>query len=346
MKQNIIIDSAIPFIKGVFDKVADVTYLPSWQMDSNAVRNADALIVRTRTRCNANLLDNTAVRYIFTATIGIDHIDTDYCTSHGIKWKNAAGCNASSVAQYIGSVLSLWAKRGNMPLIGKTIGIIGHGHVGKEVEILARMAGMNIMLNDPPLCDAGYSGYFSFDDIAEKADVLTFHTPLTFTGKYATYHLLNKGNISKLKRRPLIINAARGGVLDEHALLSVIDSGIVDCCAIDCWENEPSINTALLSEAFVATPHIAGYSADGKYNATKLTIEAVAECLNLKPEPGDTLPPKTVVATDMEHLPQLLLESYPIEADSDILKRYPEKFETFRNGYPYRREIEIKLLGK
>lgn len=341
MKPKIVIDNAIPYIRGVFDKVADVAYLPASNIDNCAVKDADALIVRTRTKCNAALLDGSAVRHIFTATIGYDHIDTAYCASHGIVWQNAPGCNASAVAQYVGSALSLLPMLKNENLIGKTIGIVGHGHVGKQVEKIAKMLGMKVLLNDPPLSDSGIPGYCSFDEIAANADVITFHTPLTFTGWYATYHLLDAYNVAKLRRKPLIINAARGGVVNEQVLLAALDMGIVSACVIDCWENEPRINRELLAEALIGTPHIAGYSADGKFNATRMAIDAVAEWFNLRPDEGDALPPRQIVRATVESLPQILLSSYPICDDSERLKSDPECFEAFRNRYNYRREIAI-----
>ena len=358
MKPRIIIDANIPYIRGAFDDVADVEYLVAKDITHDKAMNADALIVRTRTRCNAELLDGTRVKMIATATIGIDHIDTDYCDTHGIQWTNAPGCNAESVAQWVGSALAVWANKYNCSLIGKTIGIVGHGHVGKRVERLAQKLGMKVLLNDPPLALEHPDRYVDLHTIARECDVITFHTPLTREGKFATYHLFNAQCITnglepwrkmhnaqlpnKLPR--LIINAARGGIINENALLDTLHhapySLLLDF-AIDCWDGEPETNTELRTKALIATPHIAGYSADGKYNASQQVIEAVAKTLNIIPNTIEGLSEKKTTDKEGDELKDELLNNYNILADSDALKSEPHKFEHFRSNYPIRRELYI-----
>ena len=371
MKPKIIIDANIPYIRGAFDNVAEVEYLVAKEITHEKVMEADALIVRTRTHCNAELLDNSKVKFIATATIGIDHIDTEYCDTHGIKWTNAPGCNAESVAQWVGSALAVWANEHNCSLVGKTIGIVGHGHVGKRVERLAHKLGMKVLLNDPPLAIDNPNKYVDLHTIASECNIVTFHTPLTKEGEFATYHLADKEffeiinkrlelhteNISShteftehtesvLLHSPLIINAARGGIINENALLSHLSQLStfkfqLSNIAIDCWEGEPETNDELRNRALIATPHIAGYSADGKYNASQQVIEAVAKFFGLQPEAIDGLPPKKTTNATNDELKDLLLNNYNILADSNALKAEPEKFEYFRSNYPVRREISL-----
>ena len=354
MKPKIIIDANIPYIRGAFDKVAEVEHLTAKEITPKKVKSADALIIRTRTLCNADLLEDSQVKFIATATIGTDHIDTDYCDAHNITWINAPGCNAESVAQWVGSVLAVWSNKHNCSLSGKTIGIIGHGHVGKRVERLAHLLGMNVLLNDPPLAINNPEQYVDLQTIARQCDIITFHTPLTKEGKFATLGLGGKEFFEQLKKDTLIINAARGGIINEKALLSYINntktnnssfliphSSFIDF-AIDCWEGEPETNTELRNQALIATPHIAGYSADGKLNATQQVVKAVANFFNIQPEAIEGLPPKTTTTATGNTLKDQLLHNYNILTDSDALKAEPHKFEHFRSNYPVRRELKIE----
>ena len=358
MKPKIIIDANIPYIQGTFDKVAEVEYLTAKEITPQKVKSADALIIRTRTICNADLLDSSNVKFIATATIGTDHIDTDYCNAHNIAWTNAPGCNAESVAQWVGSVLAVWSNKHNCSMSGKTIGIVGHGHVGKRVERLARLLGMNVLLNDPPLAINNPEQYVDLQTIARQCDVITFHTPLTHTGQFATYHLADEDFFRILHERPintpsLIINAARGGIINEKTLLSYINNtktnnssfliphlSFIDY-AIDCWEGEPETNPELRKQALIATPHIAGYSADGKLNATQQVVQAVADFFNIQPKTIEGLPLKSTTTATGNTLKDQLLHNYNILADSDALKSEPHKFEHFRSNYPVRRELNI-----
>ena len=352
MKPKIIIDANIPYIRGAFDDVAEVEYLVAKDITHDKAMNADALIVRTRTRCNAELLDGTCVKMIATATIGIDHIDTEYCDTHGIQWTNAPGCNAESVAQWIGSALAVWANKHNCSLVGKTIGIVGHGHVGKRVERLAHKLGMNVLLNDPPLALENPDKYVDLHTIARECDVITFHTPLTREGKFATYHLADEEFFKTLQENnpnntpSLIINAARGGIINENALLSHLSqlstfNFQLSNIAIDCWDGEPETNSELRQRALIATPHIAGYSADGKLNATQQVVQAVAIALNITPNTIEGLSEKKTTNKEGDELKDELLNNYNILADSDALKAEPEKFEHFRSNYPVRRELNL-----
>lgn len=328
---NIIIEDKIPFIKGVLDSVANVTYLPAGRIDSQAVRNADALIVRTRNKCDRTLLQGSRCRFIASATIGLDHVDLDYCSSAGITVVNAPGCNAPAVAQYVlSSVIRLCPDFKSM-----TIGIIGVGHIGSIVNRWAQGLGMKTLLNDPPrqLREPGLP-FVTLETIIREADIITVHTPLTEVSPFPTRHLITDSFIHELGKTPVIINAARGPIVNTQALVRGILSGKVSKTVIDCWENESDIDRRLLRIADIATPHIAGYSLEGKIRATRMVVEALTEFFSLPPVKWDAdLPqtPRYVTARS-------IIDSYNPFVDSQALKAVPSLFETLRNDYDYRHE--------
>lgn len=322
---KVIVDNKIPYIKEAINRIADeVVFLPGADFTKEAVKDADALIVRTRTRCNRELLEGTQVKFIATATIGYDHIDTEYCREAGITWTNCPGCNAGSVEQYVRSVLGLLQRKKGLDLKNATIGIVGVGHVGSRVARTAKLLGMRVLLNDPPRADKGESGFVDLATIARECDVITFHTPLIQEGIYRTYHLVDKDFLFSLKRAPYLINSSRGEVVDTASLLASLAAGKVKDVVIDTWENEPRISRDLLEAAFLATPHIAGYSADGKANATRMSLEALCRFFGMEVE-FEIIPPEGP-------------SDYDPTRDSEWLKADPEKFEWFRGNYPIRRE--------
>jgi erythronate-4-phosphate dehydrogenase len=329
----IVIDRHIPFIEGLFEPYADVTYLDGDSIDANAVRNADALITRTRTRVDSNLLEGSRVKIVATATIGTDHIDKQWCADHGIEVVNAPGCNAPAVAQYVFASLQAVVNR---PLPQHTIAIIGVGHIGRIVEQWARAMNMRVMLYDPPRQRAeGGDCWSTLDDIARRADIITVHTPMTREGEDATYHLIGEELLGKLKRYPIIINAARGPIVDTQALCRALAEGKVKEAIIDCWENEPHISAELLERAAVATPHIAGYSIEGKIRATAAAVDAVSRALSL---PEIHVPGTPVVGVPSQVTPAKVAHSYDPMVDTQALRNNPELFEALRNHYDYRHE--------
>lgn len=333
MRPAIIIEDRIPFIKGVLEPFADVTYLPSDAIDAKAMENADALITRTRTRCDASLLEGSRCRFIATATIGTDHIDLDYCRARNITVCNAPGCNAPGVGQYV--VRALLEMYGAQQLRGLTLGVVGVGNVGKIVDRWARGLGMQTLLCDPPRADReGGDGFVDLGEIYDRADVVTFHTPLTRSGKHPAYHLFDEAAVTQLKRKPLIINAARGAVVDNTVLTEALERGAVSGAVIDCWENEPDIDRNLLSRCNIATPHIAGYSREGKIRATIMAVEALCRHFGL-PQPRWAENPQNVPVTVT---PESVIASYDIMADSRALKNDPSSFESLRNNYNFRSE--------
>lgn len=330
---KIIVDDKIPYIRGAVAAIADeAVYLPGAAITAADVRDADALIVRTRTRCDEALLGGSRVRFVATATIGHDHLDTDYLDRAGIAWTNCPGCNAASVAQYVRSSLLLIARDFGLCLRAATIGVVGCGHVGSLVAAAARELGMRVLVCDPPL---GRPGFVSLDVLEREADVITFHVPLATAGPHATYHLADSAFFGRLRRRPFIINSSRGAVVDCVALGAALDGGSVRQAVIDTWEGEPAVDRRLLDKVYIGTPHIAGYSADGKVNADNMSIAALCRFFGLTPPP-EILPPP--LPADFVYTGDPLQLYNPL-TDSAALKASPESFERLRGDYPLRREV-------
>ena len=336
---KVIVDNKIPYIAGEIEKIADkVVYLPGDAFTKEEVKEADALVVRTRTHCNRDLLEGSQVKFIVTATIGFDHIDTEYCHEAGISWTNCPGCNAGSVEQYIHSVFLLLKREKGLKLEETTLGIVGVGHVGSRVKRMAESLGMKVLLNDPPRADKGEKGFVDLRTIASESDVITFHTPLIKEGIYRTYHLVDKDFLFSLKRNPVIINSSRGEVVDTASLLIALSAGKVKDAVIDTWEYEPVISRELMEVAFLATPHIAGYSADGKANATRMSLEALARFFGVEAD-FCVMPPEYSGIQFSDDAEEAYLQAYNPTRDSEWLKKCPEKFEWFRGSYPLRREM-------
>lgn len=314
----IIIDKGIPFLDGVFGSDIEVLYLAPEDITADVVREADALFVRTRTRIDKELLAGSKVRFVATATIGFDHIDQDYCREAGIHWVSCPGCNAQAVCDYVEEVISSIKSEES----ALTIGIVGYGHVGKLVAQMAERNGYRVLLSDPPL---GIG--MSLKELAPQCDVLTFHTPLTHEGKHATYHLCNADILPLCKHNTLIINAARGGVVDEQALMDNLkgENGKVQA-VIDCWENEPQLNHELLELVDLASFHIAGYSIQGKMNASEMCLRAFCEFFSLP-----------ILSINKKAVP-LQGDSAPgwLKRISNQLKAMPEQFEQLRKQYKLR----------
>lgn len=344
---KVVVDNKIPFINEAIEKIADeVIYSSGSNFTPTLVKDADALIIRTRTYCNRALLKGSKVRFIATATIGFDHIDTEYCREAGIEWTNAPGCNSASVAQYLQSSLLLLQQLKGKNLSELTLGVIGVGNVGSKVIKVARELGMRVLQNDLPREDIeGSTEYSSLQTLAERCDILTFHTPLYKEGKYKTYHLVDAAFFQSLKRRPVIINTSRGEVIETQALLNALETGTISDAIIDVWENEPNINPTLLNKVFLGTPHIAGYSADGKANATRMSLDALCHFFKLKADYLITPPqpenPTIIAASTAE----AYLQMYEPRKDSEALKSHPELFEKLRGDYPLRREKESYQIG-
>ena len=352
-KVKIVADDKIPFLKGVLEPFAEIKYLPGKDITKDEIIDTDALIIRTRTKCNAELLEATNVKFIATATIGIDHIDTDYCEKNNIKWVNAPGCNSSSVMQYVTSALLTVAEKEKFNLKEKTIGIVGVGNVGSKVQRMAEIIGMNVLLNDPPRArKEGGSQFVDMETIMEKSDIITFHVPLIKEGKDKTYHLANEKFFEKLKNNPFIINSSRGEVVKTLAIKNAIREGNVNSVVIDVWENEPNIDLELLDLVDFGTPHIAGYSADGKANGTAASVNKLNEFFHLGlqsdwypenipiPPDGNEIYIDCDNMSEQEILFEAVSKTYSIAYDDKILKISPATFEIQRGDYRLRREFD------
>ena len=349
---KIIADNAIPFLRGVFEPFAQVTYLPGAAIAQADLKDTDALIIRTRTKCNAKLLAGTGVRIIASATIGMDHVNTAECEKLGIRCVNAPGCNASSVAQYIVSILTADAVETGRPLAGRTLGIVGVGHVGKKVAAAAEALGMRVLRNDPPRARAeGPDGFAELDRILAESDFITMHTPLNREHPDGTYHLANEDFFLKAAKKPFFINASRGLVTDQNALKCALITGRIRGAALDVWEDEPDINRELLDMVKIATPHIAGYSADGKANGTSMSVRAVAKFFGIDSladfSPEGVPAPDPAVLTVSESCPveSAILSVYDVRRDDAALRSAPENFESLRAHYPVRREFPAYRIG-
>jgi erythronate-4-phosphate dehydrogenase len=347
---KIIADKKIPFLKGVLEPFADIEYHNGSEISKEVIHDADALIVRTRTKCDEALLGGTKVKFIATATIGFDHIDIDYCKRSGIRWTNAPGCNSGSVMQYITFVLLYYAREKSIDLMDRVLGVIGVGNVGRKIVRLAEILDMQVVLNDPPRERIeGPCGFVSLGGILREADIISLHVPLALTGTDKTFHLVDERFLDKMNPGTLLINSSRGEVIDSEKLKQFLISGKPESVVLDVWENEPRIDPELLDKAFYGTPHIAGYSSDGKANGTKMSVQALSRYFNLgidEWEP-DNMPEPNVndlycnglnksfqaIATD------LVFQCYDFLQDEKELKKDPAKFEWIRGNYPIRREF-------
>ncbi len=347
---KIIADDKIPYLKGVLEPYAEVSYKPGTQISNDTLHDVDALLVRTRTRCNGDLLSGTGVRFIGTATIGYDHIDTSYCALNNIYWTNAPGCNSSSVQQYVAAALLKIADRYDFDLEKKTLGIIGVGNVGSKVERFAKAIGIKVLLNDPPRArKEGSKGFCDLPVLLRHADIVTVHVPLNMEGHDRTYHLFNDTVFSGMKQGAWFINSSRGEVAATPALKNALKSGKLGGTVLDVWENEPDIDTDLLADAFLSTPHIAGYSADGKANGTSMVVNALCRFFDLPLKdwyPADVPPPHAGLIkinagrkSDQEIISEAVMHTYDIDDDSRSLKRSSSDFEKLRGAYRIRREF-------
>ena len=327
---KIVIDSAIPFISGILEPFAEVVYVAGDDFTPQIVADADGLIIRTRTRCCRELLEGSKVQFIATATIGFDHIDMEYCRSHGIKVTTAAGCNARGVLQWVAAVLVMLSKREGFAPHQRTLGIVGVGNVGKLVKHYAESWGFKVLCCDPPRQQREKLDFLQLEQLLPQVDIVTLHTPLDSS----TRGMIDSKMLSLLHDNAVVINASRGEVVCSSALL---ERNIT--CALDVWESEPNIDTQLLERAIVATPHIAGYSLQGKANATAMSVGALADHFQLPlkgwypPQCSPTIP----MEIDWQELCQTIDSYCNLENESAPLKN-GGNFESLRNSYHYREE--------
>ena len=342
---KIVADIDVPFLKGVFEPYGEVFYKKGVEICADDVKDSDALILRTRTKCNAELLDGSAVKVIATATIGTDHVDFDYCNSHGIQVHNAAGCNAGGVMQYVFSALYGIAARKGIKIDGGTFGIIGVGNVGKKVEQMARHLGFNVLRCDPPRAEAeGPEGFCSLDYLLENSQIVTMHVPL----EESTRKMADQAFFALMQPGSIFINASRGEVVDEDALKFAFPK--FGAVVIDTWNNEPNVDEDLVEMVDIATPHIAGYSYQGKQMGTAMAVRAVArhfgieELYDFFPEDEPDHEPLLLDLTGKNHgqIAAVFQYNYPIFTDDFRFRMEPQKFEKLRSEYQYRREVYVE----
>lgn len=342
---KLVIDSAIPFVQGVFEPYADIVYRQGDKISAEDVKDADALLIRTRTRCDASLLEGSAVKLISTATIGTDNIDIDYCRDRGIFVRNASGCNAGGVMNYVFSALYGVAARKSIKLDGYTFGIIGVGSAGRRVESMARSLGFRILKNDPPrMKEEGPYDFCSLDTLLEQSDIISFHVPLNDQ----TRGMADEDFFSKVKPGAIFINVARGEVVVDSALKEAVPK--LGAVIIDTWNNEPSVDKDLLNMVDIATPHIAGYSYQGKQNGTAAAVRTVARFFGIKPLldffPSSDVAELEAVKLDIHgksqgQIASLFQYNYPIFTDDFMFRVNPDGFVGLRANYSYRREFFI-----
>ncbi len=350
---NIFVDENIPQGSKVFSAYGDVHIFAGRSLKRNDLEKTDALIVRSITKVNAGLLEGTPVRFVGTATIGVDHVDQEYLKKAGIGFAAAPGCNARSVAEYLTAALLHLRLHRNLALGGKTLGIIGYGHVGNQVARVAPFLGLNVLRCDPPLQEAGHPGPFlPLHELAGQSDILTAHVPLTRTGPHATLGLLNRAFFDSFKTPKVLINTCRGEITDAETLLWALDQKKLSHLVLDVFPGEPNIDPILASRADLISPHIAGYSIQGKLNGTAQILAAFLHHFGLEkkseavmpapPHPNIAWPGKVEAEAGMHHC---VKQSYEILRDDINLRRalsdkdLPLRFDALRKNYPERYEF-------
>jgi erythronate-4-phosphate dehydrogenase len=352
----IIADVKTAFAREAFARLGEVRYLRTPEITAAAIRDAEMVIIRSETKIGSDLLEGTAVRFVGTATIGTDHVDLEYLRTKGIGFASAPGSNANSVAEYIVAALLEYAHRRSSTLAGKTIGIVGVGNVGSKVARNAEALGMRVLLNDPPLANVTHDPKFLPLDALMEADVVSLHVPLTKNGPWPTHHLFDGRRIAKMKNQSILINTARGAVVETASLKAALLDGHLEGAILDVWENEPDINTELLNQANIGTPHIAGFSLDGKINAGRMLFDAACRHFGVdaawKEIQNIPLPrnERLGVPDNMlleESLRQTILQCYDILEDDSNLRAIllqppgerPKTFRALRADYRVRHEF-------
>lgn len=347
---KILVDENMPYARDLFARLGEVAAVPGRPIPVEELDDADALMVRSVTKVNSQLLDGKNVRFVGTATAGTDHVDQDYLAQAGIAFSAAPGCNAIAVVEYVFSALLMLAERDGFQLTDRTVGIVGVGNVGGRLQKRLEALGVRTLLCDPPRAANGEPGDFQpLDKLVEEADILTFHTPLYKDGPYKTWHLADEALISRLKPGAILINACRGAVVDNAALLKCLEAGQKLSTVLDVWEPEPDLNVALLEKVDIGTAHIAGYTLEGKARGTTQVFEAYSAFIG-KPQQIalDTLLPAPEFGRitlhgplDQATLKRLVHLVYDVRRDDAPLRKVAGvagEFDKLRKHYLERRE--------
>ncbi len=342
---TIVIDDAVVEAERLFGTLGKTIIVPGRDIAQNS-QQADALIIRSRTHISAEFLQHHPnIRFIGSTVVGLDHIDVQACADAGVTLYTAQGCNARSVAEYVIVQIVAYALQQQRELESVTLGIIGVGNVGKQLQQLTSLLGIKLHLNDPYRQQAESDfPHIPLTELLAQSDIISLHTPLTHTGEHPTFHLINHRNLAFIKPHNLFINAARGDVVDEAALLTRHDLHLIT----DCWSNEPNINNELLTKSQLATPHIAGHAWDAKYRGGFMAAQALAHWSGqkepkYKPHLSQQPPILASGKTPLEQLNSILQQAYPFFYDDQTLRNSPEAershtFEHYRRHYPLRRE--------
>jgi erythronate-4-phosphate dehydrogenase len=347
---KLVADINIPYIEGVLDSYFEsVVLLPAKEITFDVVSDADALLVRTRTCCNGNLLEGSTVKFIGSATIGFDHIDSNYCNSRGIEWVNAPGCNSGAVQQWVVAALLQISKSRGINLEGKILGVVGVGNVGRKVVEVALALGIQVLCCDPPRKrEEHLADFVDLKTLVQESDFISLHVPLTSEGTDATYHLFDKSLIDLLKDGVVLINSSRGEVIETHSLINAINNKRIAATALDVWENEPNISKDLLKIVDIATPHIAGYSVEGKVNGSRIVVDALSKFFNLGIHPWtpiqNPLTKKELIDSPI-NLVDVLLKTYEITKDDLTFRKSFHDFERVRSEYSLRREFSGFMIS-
>lgn len=367
---KIICSTNIPYAEEAFRPLGDLTIMAPKEITADRVRDADVLVIRSTLRANRALLAGSRVRFVGTATIGTDHLDLAYLDQAGITWCAAPGCNANSVSEYVVAALLCLGQRHGFTLLGKTIGVVGVGNVGRLVVQKAQALGLRVLQNDPPRHKAENNPIFlPLEQVLAEADILTLHVPLAKTGPYPTWHLADRRFFERLKPGVVWLNAARGATMDSDAFLEARSSGTLAYAVLDAWEGEPVFRSDVLTKADIATPHIAGHSFEGKVMGTVMVYQAVCRFLGVQPiwtsegrlPPENLLPPPLVPEirlnpaglSEEAALWRIVRPVYDIEADDRRLragavadpKMRGEHFEQLRRNYSIRREFRFTRVA-
>ena len=331
---KLMIDDAVWGLNKIFSEFGEVVTLPGREINRESLQDCDMLIVRSRTQVNQELLEGTKICFVGSTVAGLDHIDESYLSDNNIAFSSAQGCNANAVAEYVISALANLANDYCFDLSEKTLGIIGVGNVGRRLDFKAKQLGITTFLNDPPRSEKEEADGFVSIENALKADIVTFHTPLTFNGPYPTHNLLNSQNFNLITEDTILINAARGGIIDETVWETINTKANV----IDCWENEPNINPTLQQSAYWSTPHIAGHSIDAKFMGSFMIYKELCNFMQkpLNSEIEALINPDSMMIEEKtlhETLNSIYSFKDDVRAISDI-----SKFEDYRRNYPDRFE--------
>lgn len=347
---KILVDENMPYAGELFSRLGAVQRVPGRPIPRDALIGADALMVRSVTSVNAELLNGSHIGFVGTATAGTDHVDEDWLRQQGIGFSAAPGCNAIAVVEYVFSALMLLAERDGFQLRDKTVGIVGVGNVGSRLQARLNALGVRTLLCDPPRADRGDSGEFwPLAKLVREADVLTFHTPLNNSGKYRSLHLADDELLAALPDGRILINACRGAVVDNGALLNALLQGKRLSVVLDVWEPEPDLSLPLLSRVDIGTAHIAGYTLEGKARGTTQVFEAFSQHLGNPQQAALTalLPPpefgRITLRGELDDaiLKRLMHLVYDVRRDDAPLRKVagqPGQFDFLRKHYQERRE--------